>query len=97
MGDVLDEFREWKARWPDRLSTHYIGCYVNHHECMIHRLAAEVERLRNGASAGRETVTDHDAAPAATASLPTADHAVCRGRESGCGTGDTSARLGGAA
>jgi len=32
---------------------------------------------------------NHDAAPAARASLPTADHAVCRGRESGCGTGDT--------
>lgn len=35
--------------------------------------------------------TNHDAAPAARASLPTADHAVCRGRGSGCGTGDTPA------
>jgi hypothetical protein len=36
-----------------------------------------------------EKPTNHDAAPAARASLPTADHAVCRGCESGCGTGDT--------
>lgn len=37
----------------------------------------------------------HDAAPSARASLPTADHAVCRGRDSGCGTGDTRESLSG--
>lgn len=33
--------------------------------------------------------SDHDAVPEARASLPTADHAVRRGCESGCGTGNT--------
>lgn len=51
------------------------------------------ERCRAGGDCpGQDNAQNHDAAPAATASLPTADHAVCRqcrGRESGCGTGDT--------
>jgi hypothetical protein len=48
------------------------------------------ERCRGGADCpAPDNAANHDAAPAARASLPTADHAVCRGREIGCGTGDT--------
>jgi hypothetical protein len=35
------------------------------------------------------SATNHDAAPAARAQLPEADHAACRSRESDAGTGDT--------
>jgi hypothetical protein len=46
MTDILTDYREWRASLEDRIGTHSTGCHMWHERCMIHRLAAEIERLR---------------------------------------------------
>ena len=46
--DILADYRQWRAQQEDRIGTHTDDCHLwpRHERCMIHRLAAEVERLR---------------------------------------------------
>lgn len=48
MSDILADYREWKAQQEERIGTHSDRCHMwpRHERCMIHRLAAEVESLR---------------------------------------------------
>jgi hypothetical protein len=48
MSDILTDYREWRDQQAARVSTHSDGCHLwpRHERCMIHRLAAEIERLR---------------------------------------------------
>lgn len=45
---ILDDYREWKSQQEERVGTHSDRCHMwpRHEACMIHRLAAEAERLR---------------------------------------------------
>jgi hypothetical protein len=54
--DILADYREWRAQQEDRIGTHSPDCHLwpRHERCMIHRLAAEVERLRQGAVEWRD-------------------------------------------
>ena len=54
--DILADYREWVLQQPVRISTHSDDCHMwpRHEKCMVHRLAREVERLRNGAVEWRE-------------------------------------------
>ena len=40
MSNILDDYREWSAAQPERLSTHSDGCHMWHLHCMAGRLAA---------------------------------------------------------
>ena len=46
--DILADYRQWRSMQEDRIGTHSEGCHLwpRHERCMIHRLAAEVLRLR---------------------------------------------------
>ena len=46
--DILADYRQWRFAQEDRIGTHSPDCHLwpRHERCMIHRLAAEVERLR---------------------------------------------------
>ena len=46
--DILADYRNWRLQQEDRIGTHSPECHLwpRHERCMIHRLAAEVERLR---------------------------------------------------
>jgi hypothetical protein len=46
--DILSDYRQWRSMQEDRIGTHSDDCHMwpRHEKCMIHRLAAEVERLR---------------------------------------------------
>jgi hypothetical protein len=46
--DILADYRQWISMQEDRIGTHSPDCHLwpRHERCMIHRLAAEVERLR---------------------------------------------------
>jgi hypothetical protein len=46
--DILADYRQWRSMQEDRVGTHSPECHLwpRHERCMIHRLAAEVERLR---------------------------------------------------
>lgn len=46
--DILADYREWRAQQEERIGTHSDDCHMwpRHERCMIHRLAVEVERLR---------------------------------------------------
>lgn len=48
MADILSDYRTWRSQQEDRIGTHSPDCHLwpRHERCMIHRLAAEVERLR---------------------------------------------------
>ena len=52
--DILADYREWRAQQEERIGTHFDDCHMwpRHERCMIHRLAAEVERLRQVLSQG---------------------------------------------
>ena len=39
MSNILDDYREWSAAQPERLSTHSDGCHMWHLHCMASRLA----------------------------------------------------------
>ena len=46
--DILADYRQWMSSQEDRIGTHSDDCHLwpRHERCMIHRLAVEVERLR---------------------------------------------------
>jgi hypothetical protein len=46
--DILADYRQWRSTQEDRIGTHSDDCHMwpRHERCMIHRLAAEVARLR---------------------------------------------------
>ena len=46
--DILADYREWRTQQEERIGTHSNDCHMwpRHERCMIHRLAVEVERLR---------------------------------------------------
>ena len=44
MSDILADYREWRTQQAIRVSTHSAGCHMWHEQCMIHRLAAALER-----------------------------------------------------
>lgn len=44
--DILSDYRQWRSQQEDRIGTHSERCHLYHRDCMIVRLAAEVERLR---------------------------------------------------
>ena len=46
--DILADYRQWMSSQEDRIGTHSPDCHLwpRHERCMIHRLAVEVERLR---------------------------------------------------
>jgi hypothetical protein len=48
MSDILADYQTWRSRQEDRIGTHSPDCHLwpRHERCMIHRLAAEVDRLR---------------------------------------------------
>lgn len=46
MTDILADYHRWHADQPVRIRTHSERCHLYHKDCMIVRLAAEVERLR---------------------------------------------------
>ena len=43
MSNILDDYREWSAAQPERLSTHSDGCHMWHLHCMAGRLAEALE------------------------------------------------------
>ena len=45
---ILADYRQWRSMQEDRVGTHSPECHLwpRHERCMIHRLAAEVARLR---------------------------------------------------
>lgn len=58
--DILADYRQWRSMQEDRIGTHSPDCHLwpRHERCMIHRLAVEVERLRQvlvQKSSGTET------------------------------------------
>ena len=61
--DILADYRNWRLQQEDRIGTHSDDCHLwpRHERCMIHRLAAEVERLRNyPAKPDSSTITAED-------------------------------------
>ena len=54
--DILADYRQWRSMQEDRIGTHSPDCHLwpRHERCMIHRLAVEVERLRQGAVEWRD-------------------------------------------
>lgn len=46
MADILADYLEWSASQEQRISTHSARCHFWHRECLIHRLARELERTR---------------------------------------------------
>lgn len=47
--DILADYRNLRLRLDDRIGTHSARCHMwrGHERCMLHRLAREVERLRD--------------------------------------------------
>lgn len=60
MTDILADYRLWRSQQEDRIGTHSPDCHMwpRHERCMIHRLAAEVERLREELRRVRETTQE---------------------------------------
>jgi len=56
MSDILTDYREWRDAQPERVATHSDRCHLWHERCMIHRLAAALERARL-TDAEREAIT----------------------------------------
>lgn len=52
MIDILTDYREWRAKQEEHVSTHSDRCHLWHERCMIHRLAAAlaVEQAKRAAS-----------------------------------------------
>ncbi len=46
MADILADYLAWSASQEQRISTHSARCHFWHRECLIHRLARELERTR---------------------------------------------------
>jgi hypothetical protein len=66
MSDILADYREWRDAQPGSLKTHSDRCHLWHRDCMIHRLAAALERAISGAGKSAEkantppTLTDEE-------------------------------------
>ena len=60
MADILADYREWRSQQEERIGTHSPDCHLwpRHERCMIHRLAAEVERLREELRSVQETTQE---------------------------------------
>ena len=58
--DILADYRQWQEGLPLRIGTHSDRCHLWHERCMIHRLAAEVARLRQALV--QQNVTDEERA-----------------------------------
>jgi hypothetical protein len=56
--DILADYRQWRSRQQERIGTHSDDCHLwpRHESCMIHRLAREVDRLRQVLSRGNVTL-----------------------------------------
>lgn len=54
MADILTDYREWASSQEDRIGTHSDRCHMWHERCMIHRLAAELERLQADRTPGAD-------------------------------------------
>ena len=63
--DILADYREWRSQQEERIGTHSDDCHMwpRHERCMIHRLAAEVERLRQVLLRGNVTPGCKDRGP----------------------------------
>ena len=61
--DILADYRQWRSQQEDRIGTHSPDCHLwpRHERCMIHRLAAEVERLRQVAEQKNLTDAEREA------------------------------------
>ena len=62
--DILDDYRQWRSQQEDRIGTHFPDCHLwpRHERCMIHRLAAEVARLRQVLCQENGTLPDREGA-----------------------------------
>jgi hypothetical protein len=63
--DILADYQTWRSRQEDRVGTHSDDCHLwpRHERCMIHRLAAEVARLRQVVVQENETPGCKDRGP----------------------------------
>ena len=63
--DILADCRQWRSQQEDRIGTHSDDCHLwpRHERCMIHRLAAEVARLRQVLVQGNVTAGCKDRGP----------------------------------
>ena len=63
--DILADYQTWRSRQEDRIGTHSPECHLwpRHERCMIHRLAAEVARLRQVLVQGNVTAGCKDHGP----------------------------------
>ncbi len=51
--DILSDYRDWAAAQPERISTHSDRCHLWHEHCMIHRLAAALEKATRDSRSGK--------------------------------------------
>jgi hypothetical protein len=60
--DILSDYREWRSQQEERIGTHSDDCHLwpRHERCMIHRLAAELERLRQVLEQQNLTLNDEE-------------------------------------
>ena len=58
--DILADYREWRAQQEDRIGTHSDDCHMwpRHERCMIHRLAAALEKECQVSSQGNLTLSE---------------------------------------
>ena len=58
--DILADYRQWRSMQEDRIGTHSEECHLwpRHDRCMIHRLAAALEKERQVSSQGNLTLSE---------------------------------------
>ena len=58
--DILADYRQWMSMQEDRIGTHSEDCHLwpRHDRCMIHRLAAALEKERQVSSQGNLTLSE---------------------------------------
>ncbi len=54
MSNILADYYKWRSKQEDRIGTHSDRCHLWHDRCMIHRLAAEIERLQADRTPGAD-------------------------------------------
>jgi hypothetical protein len=73
MSDIMADYREWRDQQAARVSTHSDRCHMWHRDCMIHRLAAALERAISGAGKSAQAAnTPPEPSPASAGSQPVA-------------------------
>ena len=62
--DILADYRQWISMQEDRIGTHSQDCHLwpRHERCMIHRLAAALEKERQVLSQEKLTAEERAAA-----------------------------------